>query len=79
VIQPHVEPRPDYFVGRWTFEYVGAEYPPLSAGTRSGTATFARTGASNFVTGRVDGDVAGKTYQETCLSSLSAKPTAPIW
>jgi hypothetical protein len=65
VIQPHVEQRPDYFVGRWTFEYVGAEYPPLSAGTRSGTATFSRTGASNFVTGRVDGDVAGKTYRET--------------
>jgi len=65
VIQPHVEQRADYFVGRWSFEYLGAEYPPLSAGTRSGTVTFSRSGASNFVAGRVDGDVAGKKYQET--------------
>ena len=48
-IQPHVEQRVDYFVGRWKFEYLGAEYPPLSAGGRSGTMTFTRTGASNFV------------------------------
>src|SRR5712691_10190296 len=63
-IQPHVEQRIDYFVGRWTFDYVGAEYPPLSAGSRSGTATFTRTGASNFVTGALDGELLGKSYQE---------------
>jgi hypothetical protein len=63
-VQPHVEQRIDYFVGRWKFEYIGAEYPPLSHGGRSGTATFTRAGASNFVTGRVDGELAGKPYQE---------------
>ena len=63
-IQPHVEQRIDYFVGRWTFEYVGAEYPPLSAGSRSGTATFTRAGTSHFVTGALDSDLAGKPYQE---------------
>jgi len=63
-IQPHVEQRIEYFVGRWNFEYVGAEYPPLSPGGRSGTATFTRTGASHFVTGRLDGELLGKPYQE---------------
>jgi len=64
VIQPHVEQRIEYFVGRWSFEYVGAEYPPLSGGSRNGTATFARTGASNFVAGRIEGDLAGRPYRE---------------
>jgi hypothetical protein len=63
-IQPHVDQRIDYFVGRWTFEYVGADYPPLSSGERSGTATFTRTGASNFVTGRLEGELMGKPYRE---------------
>ena len=64
VIQPHVEQRADYFVGTWRFEYVGAESPPLSTGSRSGTATFASAGGQ-FVTGRVDVDAGGSTYQET--------------
>jgi len=63
-IQPHVEQRIDYFVGRWRFEYVGAEYPPLSAGSRGGTATFTRAGASNFVGGTLDGELLGKPYKE---------------
>ena len=45
-IQPQVERRIDYFVGRWKYEYLGAEYPPLSPGGRSGTMTFTKTGAS---------------------------------
>jgi hypothetical protein len=64
VIQPQVEQRADYFVGRWTFEYLGAEFPPLSAGTRTGTATFSQAGTSTFITGRIDGEVGGKKYQE---------------
>ena len=63
-IQPHVEQRIDYFAGRWKYEYLGAEYPPLSAGGRSGTLTFTKTGASNFVTGRLEGELLGKPYQE---------------
>ena len=63
-IQPHVEQRIDYFTGQWKFEYVGAEYPPLSPGGRSGTITFTKTGASSFVTGRLEGELLGKPYQE---------------
>src|SRR3954466_956910 len=69
-IQPHVEQRVDYFVGRWKFEYVGAEYPPLSSGGRSGTLTFTRVGAANFVTGRLEGEVVGKPYQEQMSIAL---------
>jgi hypothetical protein len=64
VIQPKVEQRVDYFVGKWTFDYVGAEFPPLSAGSRTGTATFTSDGA-NFVTGRAEVDTGSKKYQET--------------
>ncbi|MGH9385554.1 MAG: hypothetical protein ACRD2N_14830 [Vicinamibacterales bacterium] len=63
-VQPQIEQRIDYFVGRWTFEYLGAEYPPLSSGGRTGTVTFTRTGTSNFVAGRLDGELLGKPYQE---------------
>ena len=45
-------------------QYLGAEYPPLSPGGRSGTMTFTKAGASNFVSGRLDGELLGKPYQE---------------
>ncbi|MBI3491293.1 MAG: hypothetical protein HY047_05860 [Acidobacteria bacterium] len=70
VIQPQVEQKIDYFAGRWTFEYLGAEYPPLSAGSRTGAVTFTRTGASTFVTGKLDGEVAGKAYSESLAIGL---------
>jgi hypothetical protein len=63
VIQPQVAQRADYFVGRWTFEYLGGEYPPLSAGSRNGTATFTRTSA-NFVSGVIENDLGGKKAQD---------------
>ena len=69
VIQPHVEQRAEYFVGRWTFEYLGAEYPPLSTGTRTGTATFTSDGG-HFVTGRIDNDAGGRKYQDTLKIGL---------
>jgi len=70
VIQPQVEQKIDYFTGRWAFEYLGAEYPPLSTGTRSGTVTFTKVGASTFVTGKLDGEVAGKPYSESLSIGL---------
>ena len=64
VIQPQVAQRADYFVGRWTFEYLGGEFPPLSTGSRTGTATFTKTGNSNFVSGVVENDLGGKKSQD---------------
>jgi hypothetical protein len=65
VLQRHIEQRADYFVGRWKFEYLGGEFPPLSAGSRTGTTTFSTTGASNFVAGQIEGEVLGRPYRET--------------
>ena len=76
VIQPHVEQQIDYFVGRWSFEYIGGEYLPLSAGSRNGTATFVRAGASNFVTGRIEGDLGGKPYREQLSIGLDPATNA---
>ena len=69
VIQPRVEQRADYFVGRWAFDYVGAEYPPISTGTRTGTAAFTSDGG-NFVTGRIDNDTGSRKYQDTVKIGL---------
>jgi hypothetical protein len=63
--QHQVERTIGYFAGTWRFEYTGGEFPPLSAGSRSGTITFLRIGTSNFVAGRLDGELAGKPYRET--------------
>ena len=64
MIQPHVEQRAEYFVGKWTFEYLGAEYPPVSTGSRTGTAAFISDG-EHFVTGRIDNDTGSRKYQDT--------------
>ena len=64
VIQPQVAQRADYFVGRWSFEYLGGEFPPLSAGSRTGTATFIKTGTSNFVNGVIENDLGGRKSQD---------------
>ena len=67
--QPHVEQRVDYFVGRWKYEYLGAEYPPLSAGSRTGTAVFTSDGGT-FVTGRVESDAGDRKYQDVVKIGL---------
>ena len=64
VIQPRVEQRAEYFVGRWNFEYVGAEYPPISTGTRTGVAVYTSDG-SNFVSGRLEVEAGSRKYQVT--------------
>ena len=65
VVQPQVEQSLSYFLGKWTFEYLGGEFPPLSVGSRTGTATFAKSAGANFITGSIDGDLNGKPYRET--------------
>jgi len=65
VLQRQVEQKIDYFIGRWRFEYVGGEFPPLSRGNRSGTVSFARNGRSNFASGQIEGEIGGTAYRET--------------
>ena len=64
VPQPQVEQGLDYFVGRWEFEYLGSEFPPLSVGTRTGTVAFSPVPASEFVTGDLTADLYGNPYTE---------------
>jgi len=78
VIQPHVEQRADYFAGRWRFEYLGAESPPISTGSRSGTATFA-SDSPQFVTGHFDIDAGGRKYQETVKLGLDPGTHAVVF
>lgn len=66
VAQPQVRQRIDYFAGRWEFEYVGGEFPPLSAGPRTGTAAFALVGDS-FVRGELTADLGGTGYREEIM------------
>ena len=65
VLPRHVVQKIDYFVGRWKFEYTGADIAPVSAGGRSGTIAFTRIGATNFATGQLEGDLGGKPYRES--------------
>lgn len=65
VPQRQVEQSVSYFVGRWKVDYLGGDFPPLSAGGRTGTIVFSRAGSSDFVVGRLDGDILGKPYHET--------------
>ena len=51
-------------MGRWEFEYVGGEFPPLSVGTRTGTVAFSPVPASEFVTGELTADLDGDPYTE---------------
>ncbi len=64
VVQRQVEQQVAYFVGRWAFEYIGGEFPPLSIGNRKGELTIARAGASNFAAGTLKGDSFGTAFEE---------------
>lgn len=71
VAQKQVEQRAAYFTGRWRFEYVGGEFPPLSNGERSGVVTFSAPTASQFVTGTLEGETLGKPFKETVTIGVS--------
>ena len=78
--QRQIEQRAGYFVGRWKVDYVGGEFPPLSAGGRSGVIVFASSGA-NFVSGRLEGDVAdaaGKPYTESHMMGFDPETKALV-
>jgi len=64
VVQHQVDQTADYFVGRWKFEYVGGEFPPLSSGNQQGFITFARMGSAPFVSGTLQGESFGTAFEQ---------------
>jgi hypothetical protein len=63
--QPQQKQGIDYFVGTWTVTWTGRE-SPLSAGPRTGKATFTRVGDSQQLTSLVEGTIdGGGAFKET--------------
>ena len=63
--QPQQQQGVEYFVGTWSFEWLGRE-SPISAGPRMGTATFTRQGTSNVLNFTVEGKTdAGGAFKDT--------------
>ncbi len=71
VLQPVVEQRAAYFAGRWTFEYLGGEFPPLSPGSRAGTATFTSS-SPETIAGVIDAVADGKPHREQWSMTFDA-------
>lgn len=78
VAQKHVAQRVEYFTGRWRFEYLGGDFPPLSAGERSGTVAFSPTGGT-FVRGAVDGESMGKAFKEAIAIGVSPETKSVVY
>jgi hypothetical protein len=75
--QPPRQPRPrvekpeqkqtlDYFVGQWTFKYIGRE-SPLGAAPREGTVTFTKSADGKSLEARVTGKSEVGPYQESAV------------
>jgi len=79
VPQPQIEPSISYFSGTWDFEYTGGEFPPLSAGTRSGTVTFEAMPHGPFVQGSVTGEVFGEPYAESLTIGFDEAAGSVLW
>ena len=71
VLQPVVEQRAAYFAGRWTFEYLGGEFPPLSPGSRTGTATFTSP-SPETIAGVIEASIDGKPHREQWSMTFDA-------
>lgn len=77
--QHQVERTVNYFVGRWRFDYLGGEFPPLSPGSRAGTVTFSHLGSSNFLAGQLEGELIGKSYRESHSIGFDPETNAVVF
>ena len=73
VVQHQVDQTADYFVGRWKFEYVGGEFPPLSSGNQQGVITFTRMGSAPFVSGTLQGESYGTAFERRMTIGVDAE------
>lgn len=76
--QPQQQQTDEYFVGAWTFTWIGRE-SPISAGPRAGTLTYARKGPGVLdlrVEGKIDG---GAAFTENGSASWNAERKTITW
>lgn len=63
--QPQQTQGVEYFVGTWDFSWIGRE-SPVTAGPRTGTATFTRIPGSDFLNIQIEGkSETGAPFKET--------------
>ena len=76
--QPQQQQTDEYFVGAWTFTWIGRE-SPVSAGPRSGTLTYARKSPGTLdlrAEGTIDG---GAAFMETGSAMWNADKKTITW
>ena len=76
--QPQQQQTDEYFVGAWTFTWIGRE-SPVSAGPRSGTLTYARKSPGTLdlrAEGKID---SGAAFTETGSAVWNADKKTIIW
>ncbi len=66
VAQPQQKQSIDFFVGEWSFKFIGRE-SPFGAAPREGVATFTKNTDGKSVNGAVAGNADGKAYKETSV------------
>ena len=66
VAQPQQKQSIDFFVGAWSFKFIGRE-SPFGAAPREGVVTFTKNADGKSVNGAVAGNADGKAYKETSV------------
>ena len=66
VEKPEQKQTLDYFVGQWTFKYMGRE-SALGAAPREGTATFTKSADGKSLEARISGKSESGPYQESAV------------
>ena len=69
VEQPQQKQSIDYFVGKWSFKFIGRE-SALAAAPREGTIAFTKRADGKSVDGVVAGTADGKPYKDTLVLSF---------
>ena len=76
--QPQQQQTDEYFVGAWTFTWIGRE-SPVSAGPRAGTLTYVRKSPGVLelrAEGKIDG---GAAFTETGSAAWNAERKTMTW
>lgn len=77
--QPQQPQTDEYFVGAWTFTWIGRE-SPVSVGPRAGTLTYARKSTGGALQLRAEGKAdGGAAFTETGTAEWNAERKTMTW